>query len=254
MMSLFKKYLKKLIFKLSSRLYNAVGFSHDFYLFSDLFLNPSDESITIFEVGAHFGVDTFKLSKLFPTARIYAFEPDSRNFQVLSKLDTSPYIHIFNQALSDRVGSAKFYMSMSTKPNFSKFLDYPWIDKSFFNSNSLSRSGASSLLNGHEALNNAKESIVSTTTLDKFCSEHYVSSIDLLWVDVQGAEKLVINGASLTLKHVRYIWIEYGFVQYKGGLDRQATIDALSPTHRVSNQFSDSSPTGNLFFINNSLQ
>ena len=85
MMPSFKNKLKKLILKVSPRLYNFLGLSHNFYHFSNLFLNPSDGGITIFEVGAHFGVDTFKLSRLFPTARIYAFEPDSRNFQVLSK-------------------------------------------------------------------------------------------------------------------------------------------------------------------------
>ena len=215
MNSFLKKKFKHLVFNLSTTLYRKLGFSQDFYFFLDQFLKSSNEPLTIFEIGAHFGIDTLKLSCLFPNSQIYAFEPDPRNFQILSKLDKSPNIHIFNQAISDSVGYSKFFMSMSHKPNFSKFAKYPWIDKNFFNTNYLSRSGASSLLTGHEALDSARDVTVSTTTLDNFCLTRFIQAIDLLWIDVQGAENLVIKGANDTLSTVKYIWIEYGFTQYE---------------------------------------
>lgn len=249
-----KRLTKNFLFKLSPSLFKTLNLSSDFYLFFDQYLDSRDYAYTIFEIGSHFGVDTFKLSNIFPNAHIYAFEPDLRNYEVLRHLEGNPNIQINNLALSDTEGTAEFYMSISSKKNFSKFKDFSWIDESFFTSNALSRSGASSLLKGHESLINAKKIMVSTLTLDHFCNNNSIESIDLLWIDVQGAEKLVLGGADHILKNVNYIWIEYGFVEYEGGLDRRSTIIALSKTHKICEKFSDTTKTGNLFFINHQIQ
>jgi FkbM family methyltransferase len=44
---------------------------------------------------------------------------------------------------------------------------------------------------------------VKTTTLDAWAKSENPSIIDLLWIDVQGAEKEVLEGAAELLKDVR---------------------------------------------------
>ena len=44
--------------------------------------------------------------------------------------------------------------------------------------------------------------------------------IDFIWIDVQGAEKEVIEGAKNILPNVKYIQLEYGETSYEGGLSK----------------------------------
>ena len=77
-----------------------------------------------------------------------------------------------------------------------------------------------------------------------------IKSTDLLWIDVQGAEGKVFEGAGEYLSKVGYIWVEYGYTGYKDALTRDETIDCLRKTHRLLEYCSDSSDAGNLFFQN----
>ncbi len=50
---------------------------------------------------------------------------------------------------------------------------------------------------------------VQTSTLDKLCEIHrFDGPVDLLKIDAQGAESLVITGASEVLRRMRLIWME----------------------------------------------
>jgi FkbM family methyltransferase len=57
-------------------------------------------------------------------------------------------------------------------------------------------------------------------TLDGICAEHYFDGpVDLLKVDVQGAEHLVLEGAKAMLPQVKAIWLEVSFRPlYEGSL------------------------------------
>ena len=52
---------------------------------------------------------------------------------------------------------------------------------------------------------NNEEYKVNTTTLDLYYKN---KSVDILWVDVQGAEKMVLEGSKETLKKLKAIFIE----------------------------------------------
>ena len=53
--------------------------------------------------------------------------------------------------------------------------------------------------------------------------------IDLLKLDIQGAELLALEGAAETLKHTRFIWTEVSFVElYSGACTFQEIFDFLS--------------------------
>ena len=48
-----------------------------------------------------------------------------------------------------------------------------------------------------------------------------------MWIDVQGAEKEVLKGAKSLLSKTRYVWIEYGEVEYDGGMSLTETYKQL---------------------------
>jgi FkbM family methyltransferase len=49
-------------------------------------------------------------------------------------------------------------------------------------------------------------------TLDTICEGAGVNHVDLLKIDVQGAEHLVLSGATNTLKFTKRVWIEVSFI------------------------------------------
>jgi FkbM family methyltransferase len=60
---------------------------------------------------------------------------------------------------------------------------------------------------------------VQATTLDKLCARHHFDGfVDLLKIDVQGAENLVIQGATEILRRTGLIWMELSLQPlYEGG-------------------------------------
>lgn len=50
-----------------------------------------------------------------------------------------------------------------------------------------------------------------SNTLDNICKDKNIDHIDLLKIDVQGAEGLVLEGGENILDHTEYIWIEVSF-------------------------------------------
>ena len=55
---------------------------------------------------------------------------------------------------------------------------------------------------------------VNATTLDKFVADIGISHIDLLKIDVQGAEEMVLEGSKSTLDIVDSIIVEVSFYDY----------------------------------------
>ena len=49
---------------------------------------------------------------------------------------------------------------------------------------------------------------VDTDTLHSFCQEHKIQLIDYIHIDVQGAELMVLNGASAYISRIKMIWME----------------------------------------------
>ena len=91
----------------------------------------------------------------------------------------------------------------------------------------------------------AKQKIISRT-LDGIFFESKISKIDLLKIDVQGAENLVILGGKEALKNTKYLWIELSLKPiYKGSpifsdvyallQERDFVLLELSPGFRAPN-------------------
>ena len=137
-----------------------------------------DEPI-IFDVGAHHGQTAGRFREIFPNSTIYSFEPFPESFdQLRQNTRNEPNTKIFNFGLSDRNGVLKFYSNPSSATN------------------SLLSTDINGPKTWNEGLLETKKIIEAEfRTLDSVISEEHIPEVNILKLDVQGAEHLVLKGA-----------------------------------------------------------
>lgn len=174
----------------------------------------------ILDIGSwHLG-QSIEFSDIFPEARIDAFEPVPESYELcvqrLNSLDAErkKRIRVHKIALSNKKGTVPFFaVDMSVKQK---------IDAGF-----------SSLFKFNGGLKNSyyNEELVQTEikvqaeTLDNWCVKNKVKAVDIMWIDVQGAELLVFQGAEKILKNTRIIMTEVGLKPYYEGHTLKVDID-----------------------------
>jgi FkbM family methyltransferase len=150
----------------------------------------------IVEIGVFDGTDTRKLLSWCTSKPLYyGFEADSRNVKNVRNYGVDRLINFFPVAVGNVTGKAPFYWSSNQEngvagssslseftPNITKH--WPW-------------------------LHCLSTETVDCWKLDDFCKQYGISHIDLLWMDVQGAERLVVEGAKVMLGQTRMVWTEY---------------------------------------------
>lgn len=158
-------------------------------------------SPVVVEAGAHVGIDTLEMAKIWPSGMIHAFEPIPNLYSKL-KTNTSNVknIKIYPMALSSSTGTAIMHVSSGASD------------------------GSSSLLTPKEHLKEHPDVVflnkirASTTTLDDWARKYNVSKVDFLWLDIQGHELSVLKAAPHTLKKVKAIYTEVSLKEmYEGG-------------------------------------
>lgn len=139
----------------------------------------------VYDVGSNVGFMTLVASKLVgPTGTVIAFEPIRRTASQLAaqvKVNDLKNVIVKNCAVSDREGISR--MSIDSFSCMARLSD------------SASNYGKGSTY----------EEEVATTTLDKVVTEH--PAPDLLKIDVEGAEMMVLNGATGLLRDHRPVII-----------------------------------------------
>ena len=167
----------------------------------------TDSARTIVELGARDCVETLDFESAFPEARIFAFECNPATLPACRlAVRGRSRIKLVEKAVSDRRGTVTFYptdpaRTVTKHPN--------------------GNPGASSLFRAspdypHETYVQ-NEIAVETTTLKDFMSEEGIASIDLLWMDIQGAELLALKGLGDCLSEVGLIHMEVEFLPiYQG--------------------------------------
>lgn len=205
------------------------------------------ESSIIIEIGAHYGEDSSGYLRSLNPRHLYCFEPDPRNIFMFRKHVHDPIISLVECAVSSKNETeVDFYLSY--KNNFSpKMFDkYHWIDRNEYIQMKLNASGSSSLKKGgpHSILSIVK---VKTVRLDTWAKENNIDRVDFAWIDVQGAEKEVVE--SFGVLRVDRVWIEYGEIQYQGFMTRKRTIDLFSSIgFELDTKHSDVKLKGDLLF------
>ncbi len=181
-----------------------------------------DDSL-ILEIGCHYGTDTRRFLSLFPQATIYCFEPEPRAIAGFRRtVGDDPRVSLFEVALSDRAGTVRFYQSGGTPTDGGRVELSDGCDLS----------GSIKVPKRHKELydwitfENTIE--VATCTLDGWADQHNVRDVDFIWMDVQGAELDVIQGAQKTLATTRFLYTECIDVElYEGQPSLEDLLKAL---------------------------
>lgn len=136
----------------------------------------------IIDLGAYSGLSTVYLAERFPDARIVAVEPDAENYSCLklnsATIPRSGRVGTIQAAVSDRSGLARFF---DRGPQWARHVD--------------SGGGAA----------------VRTITMPELLDEAGFDVVDLVKVDIEGAERLLLEGLSEWESRCRWILMEVHF-------------------------------------------
>lgn len=195
------------------------------------------DGLTIVEAGAFCGNDTVHMAKAWPGSTIYAFEPIIDLFAQLMA-NTTGYEQIIpiRAALADRIGNATFWPSEDpTKPG--------------------KHAQAGSLLKPKERLSWSEIKFnepfnIETTTLNNWAEEEKIEQIDFLWLDLQGYELPVLQGASKLLDRISFIYMEVHFVEAYAGQKLYPEVVAWLEKHNFEVIGKDFDDTKSWFFGN----
>jgi FkbM family methyltransferase len=163
------------------------------------------EGMTVFDVGANVGELTLLFSKFVGAGRVHAFEPGSEAFERLSavcRATARRNVVLNHLALAEREGSASLYVYDGAHLGWSSLVARP-------------------LENYGINVKPASAEVVSTTTVDDYCERAGVARIDLLKIDVEGAEYQVLLGARRMLRQklVGCVVFEFGQTTFDMGND-----------------------------------
>lgn len=141
----------------------------------------------VLDIGAYIGGLAKIYREKFPLASIYCFEPFPQSFEELSKnMEGDSRIVCHKTAVCEKKGTAVFNANLSSETN--SLLTTDEKGTSFW---------------GEGLLDTVSQIEVSTTTVDIFCIEMGISHVDILKMDVQGAEFSVLVGAKDMLANQR---------------------------------------------------
>ena len=189
-------------------------------LFLDDIKNKFANLDNIFEIGAHIGMDIPHMRSAWPESNIYAFEADPHNYKACyNNVGKDKDTHLYNVAVTDYTGTISFNRFFDVESVAHEDLD-KGMNFQYTGQGSVMGLGV-----GMQALFGVVETVekldVPCTSLSDFCASNNISSIDALFMDVQGAEQNVLNGCSDMLLETKAIVFEWStnILLYEGETD-----------------------------------
>tara|TARA_R100001244_G_scaffold109077_1_gene80743 strand:- start:209 stop:832 length:624 start_codon:yes stop_codon:yes gene_type:complete len=143
------------------------------------------KKLILFDIGAFNFGDSIIYKTNIPLAEVYAFEADDFNIKKYSDYARRFDIKIINKAVSDKTGDAVFYNSTTSssgewtcsgsllRPTYKIFKDLK------FNDDGIK---------------------VETIRLDEFCIQNNIENVDIIHMDIQGAEYYAVKGFGETVR------------------------------------------------------
>ena len=147
-----------------------------------------ERPVILFDVGGNVGQTVASFLENFNEPRIYSFEPSPATFETLrAAYGHASRVRLENLALGDREDSLPFHVTKDHSVNDS-LLEPVWDAQ-------------------------AKTVAVQVTTLDRYCEQHGIESIDYLKIDTQGYDLKVLEGARRLFleKRIRMFSVELTF-------------------------------------------
>jgi 2-O-methyltransferase len=181
----------------------------------------------ILEIGCNDGSDTLEFLAEFPGCRIHCFECDPRPIRAFRSQVRDERCELHELALSDRAGVAALHMSGGTHSG-----DVPRGDWDL-SSSLLEPTGHLSV---HPWVTFGRTCHVETARLDDWAAHAIPEGVvDFIWMDVQGAEHLVIAGGASTFARTRFCYFEYSESELYGGQqDLRSLLRALGTYRQLA--------------------
>jgi FkbM family methyltransferase len=174
-----------------------------------------DDPLIIFDIGSRDCEQSIEFYKAFSNSKIYAFECNPNTLPLCEKNITkySDRIALVPKAVNSFSGTCTFF------PINQKETVTTWKD---------GNPGASSLFKSNGQYTVEKyvqdETAVPCITLSDFMVESNINKVDIIWMDLQGAELLALKSMGEFLKKTRYIHTE---VSYRPMYDGQVLFNEL---------------------------
>ncbi len=160
-------------------------FTHDTYFFESDTLSP-----LIIDAGAHIGMATLYFKQLFPLSRVISLEPHPDNFVLLEKNvyeNTLDDVEILNTALATNDELITLHEDRTSEKWFSS---------------------ASLLPGAWNGQQDTQPLTVPALTLSTLLA-NLDRPVDLLKLDIEGAELAVLRAAQADLSQIKHIILEY---------------------------------------------
>ncbi len=155
----------------------------------------------IYDIGAHEGSWTRQTKKIFPDSQFILFEANDIHQTSLAKIE-SPHFLVL---LGNQEKPMTFYANGGTGD--SVFLE----QTKYFKERGI----------------HYTEKKINMTTLSNVVAKHQIALPDFVKMDVQGAERLIIEGGKEVIKHAEAIVVETKILEYNKGAPLAHEIIAL---------------------------
>lgn len=185
----------------------------------------------ILEIGAHDGGTSSRFLKIFPTAKIFCFEPDDRAIKkFVTRIGKDKRVSLNQLAISNFDGELDFYCSYGL-PSNDPSIDPHNYPKGWDCSSSIKK--PKKVLIDHPWCKFKEPIKIKSQKLDTWMDKQKIEIIDFIWADVQGAEKDLIEGATKTLKNVKYFYTEFANSEQYEGQKNLKEIKKLLPNFKI---------------------
>lgn len=212
------------------------------------------EDPIILDIGCYDGKDSVELASLFNSCEIHCFEADFRSIKLFKHINknTKHKLFLHEIAIGSVDGKINFYLSDSETRRHYKF------QKEWSASSSIKKPKVHLELFKDVQFN--KKVKVQCCKLDTWCEKKWDwgninnKIIDLIWCDVNGAEKdLILGGMNVLNNFTRYFYTEFCAKElYEGSLTYRQILKLL-PNFNVVSVYNFQGNFGNLLLKNKNL-